>query len=103
MADMPRERWRQVERLYNEAMDRDASHRDAFLDTACGSDAELRGELASLVHFGAAADGFLDRSALADTAGALVPDQGLPPPHQIGGYEERNLRFIRDFDCSLLQ
>ena len=87
MPEMPADRWRQVERLYNEAMDRDAADRDAFLDGACAGDTELRRELASLVRYGVAADGFLGRPALLDAAQGLAQDAAPRAPRQIGGYE----------------
>jgi serine/threonine-protein kinase len=86
MADMPSDRWRQVERLYNEAMGHDAASRDVFLDHACAGDTELRRELAALVRFGAAAHGFLERPALADAAKVLAEDDEATPP-QFAGYE----------------
>ena len=37
---MTPERWRQVEQIYQAALDRDISERPAFLDEACASDDE---------------------------------------------------------------
>jgi hypothetical protein len=43
------DRWRQVERLYHSALEREGSSRDAFLREACRDDEELRREVASLL------------------------------------------------------
>ena len=43
------ERWRQVEQLYNRALEREPGERGAFLAEACGSDEDLRSEVQSLL------------------------------------------------------
>jgi eukaryotic-like serine/threonine-protein kinase len=90
MAEMPADRWLRVEQLYNEAVDRDAAAREAYLDDACAGDAELRAEVASLLRFGVATGGFLDRPALADAAKGLAQDGEAPPP-RVAGYEVLSL------------
>ena len=45
---MKLERWRQVERLYHAALEREESERGAFLDEACSGDPGLRDEVGSL-------------------------------------------------------
>ena len=45
---MTPERWQQVARIYQSAMDQAPSARDAYVDRACGSDTELRREVESL-------------------------------------------------------
>jgi serine/threonine protein kinase len=46
---MSPERWRQVERLYHSALEREPAGRVAFVKEACGGDEELRGEIQSLL------------------------------------------------------
>jgi len=46
---MTPERWRQIDRLYQAALERDATEREAFLDKACAGDEELRREVESLL------------------------------------------------------
>lgn len=46
---MSPERWRQIEKLYHSASERDPSQRSAFLDEACRGDQELRAELELLL------------------------------------------------------
>jgi len=43
------ERWRQIDEVYNSALERRAEERSAFLDEACGGDEELRREVESLL------------------------------------------------------
>ena len=65
---MTSERWREVERLYHEALEREASERAAFLASACGDDAGLRAEVESwLAHSDSRARGF-DEGALLKAA-----------------------------------
>ena len=46
---MSRERMRRIEELFGAALDRPVDERDAFLDEACGDDADLRAELEDLL------------------------------------------------------
>ena len=43
------ERWQQIEAFFQEALRRDPAQRDAFVREACRGDAELRGEVISLL------------------------------------------------------
>ena len=43
------DRWLRVEEIVSEALEREPSDRDAWLDTACAGDPELRREAASLL------------------------------------------------------
>src|SRR5262245_29234521 len=54
------DRWRQIGRLYNTALEMELEARAAFLDGACGDDAELRAEVESLLRARRHADGFID-------------------------------------------
>jgi serine/threonine-protein kinase len=45
------DQWPQIEKILESAMGCDPARRAAFLDAACGSDAELRGEVESLLAF----------------------------------------------------
>jgi serine/threonine-protein kinase len=72
VADFQRDRWQQIERLYNDALERDAADRDAFLAQACGGDETLREDVHSLLGYERAADQFLERPALAEAARMLA-------------------------------
>src|SRR5215831_3005993 len=46
---MAPERWRRIEEIVQSALDSPLGDRSAFLDAACAGDAELRGEVESLL------------------------------------------------------
>ncbi len=52
-------RWREVERLFYEALEVQPVDRPAFLDARCNGDDDLRNEVASLLEASEKADGFL--------------------------------------------
>ena len=57
---MRQERWREVEELFESALERRPEDRAAFLDQACGDDAALRREIESLLTADAGASDFLE-------------------------------------------
>jgi serine/threonine-protein kinase len=59
---MRQERWREVEELFESALERRPEDRAAFLEQACGDDAALRREIESLLTADAGASGFLEPS-----------------------------------------
>src|SRR5215510_4452711 len=54
------DRWRQIGQLYHSALEMELEERAAFLEGACGDDAELRREVESLLQARRHADGFID-------------------------------------------
>jgi hypothetical protein len=64
------DRWSCIEALYHAARGRSAGDRTAFLDVECGSDADLRREVESLLAQPISKDGFLGTPA---TAAAAYP------------------------------
>jgi eukaryotic-like serine/threonine-protein kinase len=89
---MKPERWKQIERLYDAALERDADRRTAFLDQACEGDEELRREVASLLASDEQAGSFLAapatevmaRSVAAEGASSLIG-------RLIGAYQVQSL------------
>jgi eukaryotic-like serine/threonine-protein kinase len=77
---MDPERWRQVERLYYEALERPERERAAFLEEACGGDAALRGEVEALLAYQKPAEKFMEVPALEVAAKALAQERGLREP-----------------------
>lgn len=57
---MNTEQWKQVEALYNAALEIDAGERESFLTVACAGDEELRREVLSLVSSAERTDSFLE-------------------------------------------
>ncbi|MCC6317181.1 MAG: serine/threonine protein kinase [Gemmatimonadaceae bacterium] len=71
---MDRERWARIEALVDEALDRPASERPAFLDAACDGDFALREDVASLIDQLEADPDFLEHSVLRrDDPGSPLP------------------------------
>ena len=88
MTESRTDRWPHIERLYNEALEIDAAERDAFLTHACGDDDRLLQEVRSLLGYERAADGFLERSALAEAARSLACDvRPALTGRRISGYD----------------
>ena len=78
---MERTRWHQVEEIFHKALERPAGIcAAAFLDDACGEDAELRQEVESLLEHERLAEGFLESYSRTTTA-------TLPEGTQIGTYQ----------------
>src|SRR5215208_2441382 len=57
---MTPEHWRQVEELFNSALEHNASERDAYLAEACAGDETLRGEVERLLASYEKASGFIE-------------------------------------------
>ena len=60
---MTPERWGRVKEIFAAALERDPSERTTYVDQACASDAELRGEVVSLLEAHETADGFIEQEA----------------------------------------
>src|ERR1700723_2304179 len=61
---MDTERWTRVEQLCQEALERDLQQQTAFLDSACGTNQELRREVESLLAHRQRAGIFLEAPAV---------------------------------------
>ena len=84
---MSPELWQQVERIYNEALQRELAERSAFLDEACAGDESLRREVESLLSYHEAAKGFIDEPAIEVAARQIAEDQAMKlVGQQIGSY-----------------
>lgn len=77
-------RWRQIELVFNEAVELDPSMRASFIERACGTDQELRREVESLL---ASLDGSAPfiQSAVEDAA-AYYLNRQLPAPLAEGSF-----------------
>jgi len=86
------ERWRQIETIFQSALDCGAENRAALLDSACGEDAELRREIESLLAWHEKS-GFTTPAAFQDAIKVLEHRTGqLEEGRRIGSY--RVLREI---------
>jgi serine/threonine protein kinase len=85
---MTPERWQDVERIFQAALDRDPSARAAFLDQACAGDAKLRREVVSLLETHERDERFLETPALEKVARALAGEPAqLRAGQRMGSYE----------------
>ena len=69
------ERWRQIERIYHAALEREKSARPAFLAQACAKDEDLRREVESLLAHDEPAEDFLKTPAIEQAAEALAKEE----------------------------
>jgi tetratricopeptide (TPR) repeat protein/predicted Ser/Thr protein kinase len=81
---MTPERWREVKDLFDRAVDRPESEREAFLDGERRRDAELATEVKRLLDAHAAAGEFLERPAVDQIRLASPPPEA---PERIGSWE----------------
>ncbi len=83
-------RWRHVEELYHSALERDTGQRPGFLLAACGTDAELRKEVESLLQAGERSDSLLQQPAWHQPEiASLLKSNSLPtwpPATEVGPY-----------------
>src|SRR5262245_30638439 len=90
---MKHERWRQIEQLYNAALEREPGARDVFLAQACAGEEELRREVEELLRYDGGEDSFMQDNALAAAAQSLEQTElsqtapQLFPGQAIGAYK----------------
>jgi serine/threonine protein kinase/Tol biopolymer transport system component len=77
--------WRRAEELFHAALERPQETRRAFLDSACGSDGELRREVDRLVSAEEGAGAFLDQTGVADPI-ATIAAAGSLTGREFGHY-----------------
>jgi len=89
---MKPERWKQIEKLYDAALQLEAPRRAAFLDRACDGDEELRREVASLLASDAQAGSFLAAPAV-EVAAKVIAAEPVSSPigRRIGHYQVQSL------------
>jgi hypothetical protein len=72
---MNQERWKQINNIYNEAMDLQPSQREAFVNIACANDEKLLDHINKLLESSEQESGFLDSPAIEIAAKAIAKDQ----------------------------
>ena len=82
---MRRELWRQAEELFHAALEHSPEERKAFLDSACGQNAELRRHVELLVSAEENAGSFLDKAGASDLT-ATIDAAGSLAGRQLGHY-----------------
>jgi Tol biopolymer transport system component len=81
------DRWRRVEQICQDALDRPRAERAAFLDTACGPDVRVRGEVDALLAQEEAGEPFLESPIGAVAAGAMEPRPARLSGQRIGVFD----------------
>jgi eukaryotic-like serine/threonine-protein kinase len=69
---MPPVEWHKVEEIFEEALDVPPEERSVLIERRCGADAELRGEVQSLLAAEAASANFLPKANFAKAVGSLL-------------------------------
>ena len=87
-----RDHFRQVDRLFDAALDLEPNERDAYLDEACGSDRALRGRVRTLLDAHERSAGFLKAPAV-EMAAVLLEEPPTPThvPERAGPF-----RIVRE-------
>jgi serine/threonine protein kinase/sugar lactone lactonase YvrE len=67
-------RWQQIEKICQSALELDESQRTTFLKEACGGDEELHREVESLMKFGSRGEGFIEQRAF-DVVAKMIAQQ----------------------------
>jgi formylglycine-generating enzyme required for sulfatase activity len=99
---MTSERWQQVEKLYQAALEREPSQRAAFLKEACAGDEALRQEVESLLGYQTQAERFIETPALEAAAQLLADNQirstapvrSASPRHALVGQTVSHYRIL---------
>ena len=85
---MTPERWKQIEKLYHAALEREPEERSAFLDQACRGDEALRQEVESLLALEQPAESFIETPAIEAAARGIAEDRARSMVgRQMGGYQ----------------
>ncbi len=95
MNELSDSEWEEVDRLFDEALDRPPQERAAFLEEACGGRPALREEVEALLEMEADSSAFLEQEAVSFAAPAYEPDEGesiaedplAAPGRRVGGYQ----------------
>jgi hypothetical protein len=98
---MKAERWRQVDELFEQALERSGEGRAAFLDAACAGDSALRREVEEMLRFDLAAEDFIETPVFGVAAALIgaLPEGALPPRTPSGAHVPRASRS-RGLDSS---
>jgi len=93
---MKQERWRQIERIHNSALELEPGEREAFLERACAGDAGLRREVGRLLARQQEAEEFIERPALEVAARVLADDREAEPVPDLSGTSLSHYRVIQE-------
>src|SRR5262245_57947925 len=81
------DRWQQVEKICQAALELEESQRRAFLEKACAGDEKLRQEVESLLQYDKPGDRFIEKPALEVAAKMVVQEPQSLIGQQLGSYQ----------------
>ena len=84
---MDPERWRKIEQFYHLALEQESAQQTRFLTEACQDDAELRGEVESLLAQSGDTERLVDQKAWAEADDLAVTRTVLTPGARLGPYK----------------
>jgi eukaryotic-like serine/threonine-protein kinase len=85
--------WKRVDALFEAALEQPPQQREAFVAEACDGNAQLRGEVLSLLRAQANASAFMERPAISVAAGSLALDLNVTTPTSLVGKELGNYKI----------
>src|SRR5262249_21133178 len=88
---MTPERWQKVDKLLEQALEKEPDRRGSFLEEACAGDDELRHEVESLLVYKSRGQQFLEKPALQVMAGWLAGESPSLVGQQLGPYRIASL------------
>ena len=92
MSDPDPQSWQRVKVIFQGALERQGSEREAFLDRECGEQQELRSEVESLLRSYEVAGSFMESPAVAQAADSLAgAEQKLTAGQRVKHYQIVNL------------
>ena len=92
MRDTDPQRWQQIKQIFEGALELHGAEREAYLNSACEGQIEVREEVDSLLRSYEVAGSFMEAPAVAHTADTFAePDQKLTPGQRVKHYQIVNL------------
>jgi serine/threonine protein kinase/Tol biopolymer transport system component len=92
MRDTDPQRWQQIKQIFEGALELHGAEREAYLNSACEGQTEVREEVDSLLRSYEVAGSFMEAPAVAHTADTFAePDQKLTPGQRVKHYQIVNL------------
>ena len=91
---MKPDRWRKVDELFEAALEHEPGRRAAFLDQACGSDKDLRGEVEKMLDFEKQSEDFIKTDVFEVAARLITQLPVKTPTSSFGSDSIDDARFI---------
>ena len=91
---MDPDRWEEIKRIYNSALEFDLDEQEGFLSEACGGDSSLRNEVEILLAQQRKADGFMKAPAMEVAAHVMAKDKGGADIESLAGQIVAHYRIV---------